>query len=122
MIANPSESPVSQIELHILMQVARAPQHGYALMKHIAAASEGWIRPGAGTLYVALRRLLAAERIAETTPSPTLASGRSRRCYRITPSGRRTMIRELRRLAALVRGAANDGWIAERIKSARSAQ
>lgn len=115
MAADPSESPLSEIELHILMQVARAPQHGYALMKHISAESEGWIRPGAGTLYVALRRLLAAERIAETAASPSPAPGRARRCYRITPRGRRTMVRELRRLAALVRGAAEKGWIAVRL-------
>ena len=113
MILKASRGPPSELELQILMQVAREPKHGYALMQHIAAASRGWLKPGPGALYVALRRLVAAELVAETSGANAPAPGRQRRFYRITPRGRRAMAAELRRLGQIVRGAADAGLICE---------
>jgi DNA-binding PadR family transcriptional regulator len=108
-----SRGPLSELELQILMQVAREPKHGYALMQHIAVASHGWLKPGPGALYVALRRLVHAELVAETSGVNSPAPGRQRRFYRITPRGRRAMAEELRRLGQIVRGAADAGLIRE---------
>jgi DNA-binding PadR family transcriptional regulator len=110
---DPKRCALSELELQILMQVAREPKHGYALMQQIAASSRGWLKPGPGALYVALRRLLTAQLVAETGGPSAPGPGRKRRCYRITPRGRRAMADELRRLAHIVRGAAAAGWISE---------
>lgn len=104
-------SNLSELELQILMHVAREPQHGYALMQKIAASSQGSLKPGPGSLYVALRRLLTAQFVAESNRPPPRGPGRKRRCYRITLRGQRAMTGELRRLAHVVRGATDAGWI-----------
>jgi DNA-binding PadR family transcriptional regulator len=113
MPVDPIHISLSELELQILLQIAREPTHGYALMRQIAAASRGWLKPGPGALYVALRRLLNGRLIAETSGPSTPAPGRTRRYYRITARGRYTVAQELRRLARIVRSAEDAGWVSE---------
>jgi DNA-binding PadR family transcriptional regulator len=95
---------ISPAEFHILISLSDADRHGYAIMQQVEAESGGSIRLGPGTLYGAIKRLLASGLIKETTEGvdPKLDDSR-RRYYRLTPSGRKAVTEESERLASLVR-------------------
>src|SRR5438046_10347633 len=52
--------PLPPATFHILLALADGELHGYAIMKGVAARSEGSVRLGPGTLYGSLKRLLKA--------------------------------------------------------------
>jgi len=86
----------------ILMSLARAPRHGYGLIKDIETLSDGRIRLSTGTLYGALRRLLGdrwIERFEQEDRS------RDKQAYRLTTTGRRQLELELGRMKQLTRAA-----------------
>jgi DNA-binding PadR family transcriptional regulator len=89
---------------HILLSLAVAERHGYGMMQEIAAQTGGRLRMGPGTLYTAIKRMLAAGWIEESAerPDPTLDDQR-RRYYRLTELGRQTLRAEAERLAEMVR-------------------
>jgi len=98
---------MNHVELQILLVLSRQPCHGYELMKEISRSTDGEIEPGPGTLYVALRRLVDSRQIRELDQR---AHAGTRRCYRITQSGRSALRGELDRLAQLLRRAEEAGW------------
>src|SRR5258708_31922321 len=57
--------PLPPATFHILLALADGELHGYAIMKGVAAPSEGSVRLGPGTLYGALKRLLEAGLVEE---------------------------------------------------------
>jgi DNA-binding PadR family transcriptional regulator len=77
------------------------PLHGYAIIKRSEQLSQGRFRLSAGTLYAALDRLLAAGTVAVVREE--VVSGRARRYYQLTRSGRDLIAEEGRRLAAAAR-------------------
>ncbi len=77
------------------------PLHGYAIIKRSEQLSRGRIRLSAGTLYTALDRLLAAGMVVVVREE--IVSGRARRYYQLTSSGRELIAEEGRRLAAAAR-------------------
>lgn len=81
-----------QIDLIVLAIVARKPAHGYAIIEALRVRSGGLFDLPEGTIYPALYRL---EQAGFLTSDATTVSGRSRRTYRVTPSGR-TALRERR--------------------------
>jgi DNA-binding PadR family transcriptional regulator len=92
--------PLTEPVLLILMSLADKPRHGYALLKDIDALSNGRVRLSTGTLYGALRRLLAEmwiERFAQEDTS------REKQAYRLTAAGRRQLRLELDRMRQLTR-------------------
>jgi DNA-binding PadR family transcriptional regulator len=89
--------------LWILLCLRGHPQHGYALMKEIEAASEGRVRLSTGTLYGAIRRLLEDTWIA---PADLGDTSRDKQAYKLTALGRTELRRELDRLAHVTRTAA----------------
>ena len=95
---------ISPAEFHILISLSDADRHGYAIMQQVDADSGGAIRLGPGTLYGAIKRLLAVGFIKETTEGidPKLDDSR-RRYYRLAASGRKAVTEESERLASLVR-------------------
>jgi DNA-binding PadR family transcriptional regulator len=99
-----SVPPLPDAELEILLALAEGESHGYAIMRSVAELSEGRTRLGPGTLYAALKRLLAA-RLIEEAPERRAASrdDARRRCYRLSERGSRALAAELDRLSALVR-------------------
>jgi DNA-binding PadR family transcriptional regulator len=99
--------PLNGADFEILLALADGERHGYAIMQEVAERSGGRTRLGPGTLYGAVKRLLAGGLIAETGgPVADDASHReSRRYYRTTPLGREVAAAEAERLAALVRAA-----------------
>jgi DNA-binding PadR family transcriptional regulator len=104
--------PLTPATFAILLTLASGEKHGYAIMREIAASSEGVLRVGPGTLYHAIKQLLAAGMIAETgdRPDPALDDQR-RRYYRLTGFGRRVVQAEAVRLAQLVRQAGAQGLL-----------
>ena len=92
---------LSESTLFILLSLAPAPKHGYAIMKDTRRLSEGRVILSTGTLYGALKRLLDLGWIERVTD--TDANGkRERKAYTLTRQGRRVLEAEVARLQALV--------------------
>jgi DNA-binding PadR family transcriptional regulator len=98
--------PLPPATFHILLALADGEQHGYAIMKGVAARSEGTVRLGPGTLYGSLKRLLEAGLVEESGEHADPERGdERRRYYRLTAFGLAVARAEARRLEALVRAA-----------------
>jgi PadR family transcriptional regulator, regulatory protein PadR len=93
------------LEMMILQTIKRSPMHGYALAQTIRSASEDLLQIEEGSLYPALQRMLKAGWVtAEWTTSPT--SARRVRLYRITPTGRKQLQREVSAYEQMLTGIA----------------
>ena len=95
--------PLTPAVLHILLALADEERHGYGIMKEVEGRTGGEVRLGPGTLYGAIKRMLAdglIEALGER-PDPRLDDQR-RRYYRITDFGRRVAGAEAERLQDLV--------------------
>jgi DNA-binding PadR family transcriptional regulator len=90
------------------LALADRERHGYGIMQEVEEKSAGTVRLGPGTLYGAIKRMLAAGLIEESAKRPALKDDdERRRCYyRLTSRGRSVLTEEAQRLAALVRVAA----------------
>ena len=97
--------PLNHSEFHILLALADGERHGYGIMQEVAARSAGTVRLGPGTLYGAIKRMLATGLIEESARRPIAKNDdQRRRCYyRLTRFGRTVAAEEAQRLAALVR-------------------
>ncbi len=80
-----AETTLRPPALFVLTALAAGPQHGYAVIKDVAAISEGRMRLHAGSLYVILDRLREAG-LVEIDREEVVAS-RLRRYYRLTGAG-----------------------------------
>ncbi len=98
--------PLPASHLHVLMAVATGDKHGYAIMREVEALTNGATTMGPGTLYGAVKRMLAAGLIEESVerPDPELDDER-RRYYRITALGARVLELEIERMEQLARTA-----------------
>jgi DNA-binding PadR family transcriptional regulator len=94
--------PLPTATFHILVALAEAERHGYAIMQEVAERTSGQTRLNPGTLYTTLRRLLEGGLIAELEGRLPGADER-RRHYRITPFGRQVATLELERLSGMIR-------------------
>jgi DNA-binding PadR family transcriptional regulator len=86
------------------MSLASKPRHGYALMKDIEGLSSGRVRLSTGTLYGALRRLLADHWIERFEQEDT---SREKQAYKLTPTGCKQLELELERMKQLTRAASH---------------
>jgi DNA-binding PadR family transcriptional regulator len=107
-MANPAPGideflPLTPTVFYILLSLADRERHGYAIMQEVEAMTRGQIRMGPGTLYGAIKRLLAAGLIVESDerPDPEHDDER-RRYYRLTTFGRQVLGAETQRLSHLV--------------------
>jgi PadR family transcriptional regulator, regulatory protein PadR len=99
--ANASEpKPLTEPVLLILTSLADQPRHGYGLIKDIESLSGGRIRMSTGTLFGALRRLLADGWIERFQQEDT---SRQKQAYRLTTVGRGQLQQELDRMKQLTR-------------------
>ena len=98
--------PLPPAVFHLLLALRDGEQHGYGLMHRVEELTDGEVRMGPGTLYGAIKRMLADGLIEETEerPDPTLDDQR-RRYYRITAAGERACAAEVERLERLLRSA-----------------
>ena len=69
----------------VLAALEQEPAHGYAIIQRLSRRSDDVFKLPEGTIYPALHRL---ERDGLVSSRWTAASGRKRRVYRITRSGR----------------------------------
>lgn len=110
---------LGQKDFHILLALFDAERHGYGIMKEVSELSNGRIHLGPGTLYGAIKRLIAAKLIEESDRRPTgELDDKRRRCYyRLTATGRKVAVEECQRIADLLhvaqsKGALSSGTIA----------
>ena len=102
--------PLSPPVFHILLSLADADRHGYAIMQDVAFRTDGRLRLSPGTLYGSIKRLLEDGFIEELSERPDPEDDDTRRrYYRITPRGRKVAIEESTRLAKLLRQARATG-------------
>ena len=95
--------PLTPAVFHILLTLAERERHGYSIMQEVEKRSQSRLTLGPGTLYTAIKRLLADGLIEESAerPDPELDDER-RRYYRLTAFGRRVATEEAQRLESLV--------------------
>jgi PadR family transcriptional regulator PadR len=90
------------LEMMILRSLVRHPMHGYALVQHIKQRSNELLQVEEGSLYPALQRLLKDGLLrAEWEIS---SSKRRVRTYRITPSGKKHLEREVSSFERMIEG------------------
>jgi DNA-binding PadR family transcriptional regulator len=98
--------PLTPAMFHVLVALADEPRHGYAVIKEVAARTDGAVALGTGTLYGIVKRLLADGLAIESRTRPPAASDDERRkYYRLTAFGRQVVAAETARLEAMVRAA-----------------
>jgi PadR family transcriptional regulator PadR len=82
------------LELLILETLDFCPQHGFGIVSHLHAASEGLLRVEEGSLYPALHRLERRKLVAGSWQ--TTENSRQAKLYSITATGK-SRLAELRR-------------------------
>ena len=89
---------MSLLEYHVLLALASAPLHGYAIKDVVAAESGGTLTPRAGSLYRVLARLMTVGYVADTEPrNAPPHPGLARKYYALTSAGRAALAAEARR-------------------------
>jgi DNA-binding PadR family transcriptional regulator len=80
--------PMAPVVFEILLALAEGERHGYAIKREVALRTNGKYRLGPGTLYGAIKRMLAQGLIAESDVRPDAHLDDERRhYYRLTPLG-----------------------------------
>jgi DNA-binding PadR family transcriptional regulator len=97
--------PLTAALFHVLVSLADDDRHGYAIVKAVAARTDGAVALGTGTLYAIVKRALAEGLVAESSRRPARADDPRRRYYRLTPFGRRVVAAETTRLERMVAAA-----------------
>ena len=95
--------PLTETSFFILLSLAAAPKHGYAIIKEVESLSTGRVVLAAGTLYSALRRMLEDGWIERLDADESNGAKRERKRYRLTYHGRRIFELEANRLQGLAR-------------------
>ena len=97
---NSETEPLTPAMFHVLLTLATQARHGYGIMQQTLADTGGALRLGPGTLYGTIKRLLAAQWIADTNAPASDAdeTDERRRYYKLTDAGRRALNAEARRL------------------------
>ena len=118
----PSTQPLRPVEFEILLTLADGEHHGYAIIQAVEARSDGDTRLETGTLYRALRRLVADGYAKPMSRRPTNDADdphddERRRYYAITPLGRTVAAAEAARLARLVAAARSAKLLTKPVKA-----
>jgi DNA-binding PadR family transcriptional regulator len=110
--------PLQPAVFQILVALADQDRHGYAIMRDVAARTDGRMKLSPGTLYGAIKRMLEAGLIVELEerPDPDDDDER-RRYYRLTRFGRDVALAEADRLSTLLRQARAAGLTPRRSAS-----
>lgn len=88
--------PLTPLSMHLLLALANRRMHGYALMQAVEEQSGGAVRPGTGSLYAALQRLLDEGLI--DIAEDEAGSSRRGKSYALTELGSRAVLEEAERM------------------------
>jgi len=99
--------PLPAAAFQILLSLAEADLHGYAIMRQVEEQTAGKVRLGPGTLYSSIQALLEEGFIEEVergdaADAPQPQKDR-RRSYRLTSAGRKVARSEAEKLADILR-------------------
>jgi DNA-binding PadR family transcriptional regulator len=94
--------PLSETTFLILVSLDGGPKHGYAIMKEVEELSQHRVLLSTGTLYGAIKRLLADRWISRQDLPEDANDGRERKSYTLTSHGRKILRAEIQRLRELV--------------------
>lgn len=91
--------PLTSSVFYILLALADKERHGLGIAEEVERRTDGEVEMGPGTLYNALRKMLAEGLIEESDKRPDPAEDDPRRrYYRITEPGRQAVSSEAARL------------------------
>jgi len=90
-------SPLTEASFYILLSLT-SERHGYGVIKHVEALTDGRVVLAAGTLYGVITTLLRHGLIAMCEEGGT----RSKKTYRITASGQTLLTYETKRLEEMI--------------------
>ncbi len=96
--------PLSEQTYFILLSLASAPKHGYAIVKEVQQLSDNRVLLSVSTLYTILKRLLDDGWISMLEKTPK-KSQRPRKVYELTGLGGEVLKTEIQRLEGLVSAA-----------------
>ena len=82
-LTHPQGAPRGLLLHYMLRKIAQSPCHGYEILQDIESKTEGAWRPGAGSIYPILKKLVAKGYIKADAG----ARGADRKVYSITPNG-----------------------------------
>jgi len=100
--------PLTPVTLNLLLALADEERHGYGIMLEVGERTGK--KPGPGTLYTSIKRLVSGGLIEESGERPAPESDdERRRYYRLTGFGARVLAAEVGRLEATVRAARSKG-------------
>ena len=99
--------PLTPVVFSILLALAGADKHGYAIMKEAALPEGGGVRMGPGTLYGSLDRMMTARLVEETG----VTDDERRRYYRITKFGSQVLAAEATRLGRMMGSVRRKGLV-----------
>jgi DNA-binding PadR family transcriptional regulator len=93
--------PLSETTFLILVSLGSGPKHGYAIIKEVQLLSQERVVLSTGTLYGAIKRMLADGWISRIELPQDAQDGRERKSYELTWRGRKVLAEETRRLQHL---------------------
>jgi DNA-binding PadR family transcriptional regulator len=99
-MASREYTPLAPRTFYVLLALAERDSHGLAIAKAVESMTQGAMRLTAGSLYPLIHQLVVDAWITEIDDP---SGDPRRRCYRLTPTGRRVAQTEAQRLASLVR-------------------
>ena len=95
---------LTPVETEVLLAVADEGRHGYGIKLAVEERTDGRMRLGSGTLYVAIQRLEKVGLLKGEKRKPGAGTEKLRRRYfKLTADGRKVLRRELSHLDELVR-------------------
>ncbi len=97
-----AQEPLTETTFLILLSLVPEARHGYAILKEVAALSDGRVRLSTGTLYGALNRLLEQGWIERVEDPAANDTQRPRKAYQLTGLGQTILEQEVQRLKKLV--------------------
>ena len=90
--------PLTPLSLAVLLALGDQDRHGYAIIQEVVRQTGGALRPGTGTLYAALQRMLEDGSIGPSRNLPQPDEDQRRRYYGITELGRAVARAEVARM------------------------
>lgn len=94
-----SDAPLKPQSFQVLLALAEAPRHGFAIREAVEARTDGGMVLWPATLYGLLRDLSTEGLIEELPPARVDDDDGRRKYYGLTPNGRERLRTEADRLA-----------------------